>query len=121
VSPARFAGQRVSTISTKAGGDLGINSTDGLSANIKFQHNATVAIIITVITTTINLNMFVVFPVILNATFISCGTDTFGIDTPTIMFNAPHPVRRCATATCNLNANIPYNLYAGFDGPSCTV
>jgi hypothetical protein len=122
VSPAHFAGHRVSTISTKTGGDLGINITDGLSAKTKFQHNANVAfIIINILTTTTNLNMFVVFPVILNATFISCGTDTFGIDTPTITFNAPLPVRKLFTTICNLNANITYRLNTVFDGPSYTV
>jgi hypothetical protein len=87
MSPARFAGQRISTMSAKTGSDIGITITDGLSAKIKLQHNTTVAIIINAITTIIILNMFVVFPVILNATFIFCGAETFGIDTPTITFN----------------------------------
>jgi hypothetical protein len=121
VSPARFAGHSVSTISAKTGDDLGITSTDGLIAEIKFQHNATVAFCINVITTTISLNIFFVFLVTLNATFISSGTDTFAIDTPKIMFNVPIPVRGNTTAICNLNANITYCLTTSFDGPSYFV
>jgi len=121
VSPARFVGHSVSTISTKTGDDLGITSTDGLSAKIKFQHKATVAFCINVITTTTSFIMFVVFLVTLNATFISCGTDTFGTDTPRIRFNDTPPVRRNTTDICNLKANITYGLIAGFDGPSYTV
>ena len=120
VSPARFTGHRVSTISTKTGGHLGITSTDGLNANIKFQHNAAVAFRI-VITITISLNMFVVFPVSSNAMFISCGTDTFDIDAPRIRFSVPLPVRRNTTAICNFNANVTYGLNNSFDGPSYTV
>jgi hypothetical protein len=121
VSPTHFAGHSVSTISTKTGDDLGIASTDGLSAKIKFQHNATVAFCINVITTTISHIMFVVFLVTFSAAFISCGTDTFAIDTPRISFNVPLPVRGNTTAICNLNANITYGLITGFDGPSYTV
>ena len=121
VSPAHLAGHRVSTISTKTGGDLGISSTDGLSAKIKFQHNATVDFSINVITTTIRLNTFVVFAVSLNAPVISCGTDTFVIDTPRIRFNAPLSVRRNTAAICNLNANITYGRNTSFDGPAYPV
>jgi hypothetical protein len=101
VSPARFAGRKVSTISTKTGGDLDITSTDGLSAKNKFQHNATFAFS-KVITTAVRLNMFVAFPVNLNATIISCGTDSFPIDTPSIQFNAPLPVRRNTQTSATL-------------------
>jgi len=118
VSPARLTGHWVYTISTKTGGGLGVNSTDGLSAKIKFQHNATVAFSIIVI---IRLNTFVIFPVSLNTPVISCGTDTFDIDTPRITFNAPLPVRRNSTAICNLNANNTYCLNTVFDGPAYTV
>jgi hypothetical protein len=93
VSPARFVGHSVSTISTKTADDLDITSTDGLSAKINFQHNATVTFCIIVIATAISLIMFVVFLVTLNVTFISCGTDTFAIDTPRISFNVSLPVR----------------------------
>jgi hypothetical protein len=121
VSPPPLAGHWVSTISTKTGGDLGITITDGLSAKIKFQHNATLAFGINVITTNIRLNTFVVFHVRLNTSVISCGTDTFGIDTPRIRFNAPLPVKRNTTAICNLNANHTNSLNTGFDGPAYIV
>jgi hypothetical protein len=107
VSPARFPGHSVSNISPKTGDDLRIASIDGLSADIKFQHNATVAFCINVINTTISLIMFVVFLVTFSATFISCGTETFAIYTPKIMFPFPLPVRRNTTAICDLNLLAP--------------
>jgi hypothetical protein len=110
-----------STISTRTGGELSITSTDGLSVEIKFQHSATFAFSLNVITATISLNILVAFPVNLSAIFISCDTDTFSIDTPRIRYNASLPGRRDTTDICNLNANITYGRNTGFDGAAYTA
>jgi hypothetical protein len=113
-----------STISTGTDGELSITSTDGLSVESKFQHGATFAFSLNVITATISLNILVAFPVNLSAIFISCDTDTFSIDTPRIRYNASLPGRRDTTDTtdiCNLNANITHGRSTGFDGAAYTA